>query len=78
MFFSLKGYKAYRHAVRQVKTGGVLPPAEKQDIRIEYVCAHYTIMGLSFVVKLKDGRMIQKKVEPTPYAVAEMFSSLGG
>ena len=78
MLFSLKGIKAYRHAVKQVKTGGELPIAQDEETQVEYICAHYTMLGLSFIIKLKDGRVIQKKIYPTLPAIAEMFSSLGG
>lgn len=80
MFLNWKGIKAQRHAVKQAEHI-VLPELsaeEKERIDVEYVCAHYTMMGLSFFIKLRNGKVIQRKIQPTPAAIAELFSSIGG
>lgn len=77
--FSLKGILAYGHAVKQALQQEIKTPKNVEERKqVEYVCAHYTVMGLSFVVRLRDGTLIQKKTAPTKEAIAEMFSTLGG
>lgn len=78
--FSLKGILAQRRAVKQIMSAkrNLTDEEIKQGRKIEYVCAHYTMMGLSFIIKQKDGTITQRKVpEATSAAVAEMFLKLG-
>ena len=66
--FSLSGWRAQRHAVAQIAVAEepiISEDEKKSGVQLEYVCAHYTILGLSFAIKLKNGRLIQKRV-PTP------------
>ena len=73
---SLKGYLAQRRAVKQLLSEqGETPPANPQ---VETIHAHYTIGGLSLAIKMKDGAIIQKRIPPTPEAIADFFLSLGG
>lgn len=76
--FSISGIRAHRRAVK-LATRNIAPLDDKGGaVPIDYVCAHYTMAGLSFIIRFKDGSIVQRKVEPTPKAVAGMFTALEG
>lgn len=79
-WFSLKGILAQRRAVNSVavKAFPLTEEEIKEGRKIDYVCAHYTVMGLSFIIKRKNGEILQQRVPGcTPQAIAEMFLTLG-